>query len=114
MARLVVTADAGADTDGILSYLAQEAGVQVAEKYARQFRVAIERLLNWPESGAPRPHLGEAVRIAVVSPYVLIYEYDRGDDALCCFASSMADETLRSGCCGVDLCGCHPWSYKQS
>jgi toxin ParE1/3/4 len=82
MTRLVVSADAEIDTGDILSYLAQEAGSQVAEKYARQFRATIERLLHWPESGPPRPRLGEAVRIAVVSPYVLIYEYNRGDDTL--------------------------------
>jgi plasmid stabilization system protein ParE len=82
MTQLVVTADAAADTNDILSYLVQEAGSQVAEKYAGQFRVTIERLLRWPESGAPRPHLGEDVRIAVVSPYVLIYQYSRGDDTL--------------------------------
>jgi len=82
MTRLVVTADAAADTDDILSYLTQEAGSQVAEKYAGQFRMTIQRLLGWPESGAPRPHVGEAVRITVVSPYVLIYEYSRGDDIL--------------------------------
>jgi plasmid stabilization system protein ParE len=82
MTRLVVTADAAADTDDILAFLVREAGAGVAAKYAGQFRATLERLLLWPESGAPRPHLGEAVRIAVVSPYVLIYEYDRGDDTL--------------------------------
>jgi plasmid stabilization system protein ParE len=82
MTRLVVTADAEADTDAILSYLARSAGAQVLEKYASEFRAAIERLLTWPESGARRPYLGEAVRIAVVSPYVLIYEYNRDDDTL--------------------------------
>jgi plasmid stabilization system protein ParE len=41
-----------------------------------------QRLLRWPESGAPRPRLGEAVRIAIVSPYVMIYEYNRDDDTL--------------------------------
>ena len=68
MIRLVVTADAEKDTDDILSYLAREAGTAVAEKYGRQFRAKIEDLLRWPESGAPRPNLGDAVRIAVVSP----------------------------------------------
>jgi plasmid stabilization system protein ParE len=82
MTRLIVTADAEADTADILSYLRQEAGYQVAQRYANQFRATIERLLDWPESGAPRPRLGEAVRIAVVSPYVLIFEYSRGDDTL--------------------------------
>ena len=82
MTRLTVTADAERDTGNILSYLVREAGREIAERYASQFRATIERLLRWPESGAPRPHLGEAVRIAVVSPYVLIYEYSQSDDTL--------------------------------
>ena len=82
MTRLVVTADAEADTSDILSYLDREAGAQVAERYAQRFRATIERLLLWPEGGAPRPQLGGTTRIAVVSPYVLIYEYSRGDDTL--------------------------------
>ena len=82
MTRLTVTADAERDTGNILSYLAREAGQEIAERYAKQFRATIERLLHWPESGAPRPVLGEAVRIVVVSPYVLIYEYSRSDDTL--------------------------------
>ena len=82
MTRLVVTADAAVDTDDILAFLEREAGPRVAERYAGLYRATIERLLRWPESGAPRPRLGEAVRIAVVSPYVMIYEYNRDDDTL--------------------------------
>lgn len=82
MTRLVVTADAEKDTDAILSYLEREAGSAVAEKYGRRFRAKIEDLLRWPESGAPRPNLGGAVRIAVVSPYIMFYEHDLRDDTL--------------------------------
>ena len=82
MIRLVVTADAEADTADILSYLTREAGAVVAEKYGGQFRATITGLLRWPESGAPRPNLGQAVRIAVVSPYIVTYEYNRDDDTL--------------------------------
>ncbi len=82
MTRLVVTADAEADTGDILSYLTRVAGAAVAEKYGSQFRAAITGLLRWPESGAPRSNLGQAVRIAIVSPYIVIYEYSRDDDTL--------------------------------
>lgn len=82
MTRLVVTADAEKDTDTILSYLEREAGAAVAEKYGRQFRDRIAGLLEWPEIGVPRPLLGEAIRVAVVSPYLVIYEYSRADDTL--------------------------------
>ena len=82
MARLVVTADAEADTNDILAYLEREAGNLVARSYGRRFRHAIERLVDLPESGAPRPNLGANVRIAIVSPYVLIYDYTHDDDTL--------------------------------
>jgi toxin ParE1/3/4 len=63
-------------------YLAREAGTVVAETYGRLFRAKITDLLHWPESGAPRPNLGEAVRVAVVSPYLIIYQHDGRDDTL--------------------------------
>ena len=68
MTRLVVTSDAEADTSDILAYLAQEAGAPVALEYGARFRAAIERLLSFPESGAPRPRLGSETRIAIVAP----------------------------------------------
>ena len=51
-------------------------------EFGHRFRVAIENLLTFPESGSPRPRLGAQTRIAIVAPYVLIYEYTRDDDVL--------------------------------
>jgi toxin ParE1/3/4 len=82
MTRLFVTADAEADTSEILAYLAREAGHLVAEDYGGRFRTTIERLVVMPETGAPRPALGPNARIAIVYPYVLIYDYTREDDTL--------------------------------
>jgi toxin ParE1/3/4 len=82
MTRLVVTSDAEADTTDILAYLAQEAGARVATEFGRRFRVTVENLLNFPQSGAPRPRLGSETRIAIVAPYVLIYDYTAEDDVL--------------------------------
>jgi toxin ParE1/3/4 len=82
MTRLVVTADAEVDTSSILDYLEQEAGQRIAEQYGRRFYRTIERLLDAPQSGAPRPALGADVRIAIVSPYVVIYEYAMSDDTV--------------------------------
>jgi toxin ParE1/3/4 len=82
MTRLVVTRPAEADTFEILAYLEREAGPRVAADYGRRFRQTIERLVDLPESGAPRPSLGAHTRIAVVWPYVLIYDYIRRDDTL--------------------------------
>jgi plasmid stabilization system protein ParE len=72
MTRLVVTADAEADTSEILDYLEQVAEPRVAEDYGRRFRSAIERVVGAPRSGAPRPIFGAQSRMVVVYPYVLI------------------------------------------
>ena len=82
MTRLVVTADAEADTREILSYLEREAGPTVAIAYGRRFGSVLRRLVDLPETGAPRPALGPNTRIGIVSPYILIYDFVRADDLL--------------------------------
>lgn len=82
MAKLIVTADAENDTRDILEYLRSEAGPRIAEKFGRRFKAAIERFASIPGVGAPRPALGANVRISVVFPYVLIYEYECDDDTV--------------------------------
>jgi toxin ParE1/3/4 len=82
MTRLVVTADAEVDTREILSYLEREAGPTIAAKYGRRFRSTLQRLIDLPETGAPRPSLGAHARIGIVSPYILIYDFVREDDLL--------------------------------
>ena len=75
MTRLIVTRDAETDRDVILDYLEREASVQTAAAYAERFAESIERLIDFPGSGAPRPALGAETRIAIVYPYLLIYDY---------------------------------------
>ena len=82
MTRLVVTADAEIDTDRILSYLEREAGPRVAVEFGQRFQQTIERLVALPLSGAPRPSLGPKARIAIVFPYILIYDYTDENDTL--------------------------------
>ncbi len=82
MTRLVVTVDAAADTNEILTYLEREAGSLIARDYGRRFRLTVERLVELPQSGAPRPALGTNARIAVVFPYILVYDYARDEDTL--------------------------------
>ncbi len=82
MTLLVVTADAEADTRDILAYLEREAGSPIAADYGRRFGRTIERLVRMPETGAPRPSLGSRARIAIVFPYILIYDYTPDDDTL--------------------------------
>ena len=82
MARLVVTEPADSDLAAIILYLAGEAGVATAENYANKVDALYDRLVDFPGSGAPRPLLGPAVRIGLVPPFVVIYEYDRADDTV--------------------------------
>ena len=82
MTRLIVTADAEADTNRILDYLAREAGQSVADDYGRRFQTTIKRLVRMPGSGPPRRALGPAAHIAIVYPYILIYDYVPEDDAI--------------------------------
>jgi toxin ParE1/3/4 len=82
MTTLIVAADADADFDDIFAYLRRETGARVAVDYGLRFHATLQRLLKFPESGAPRPMLGQSVRVAVVSPYILIYEYVRDNDVI--------------------------------
>jgi toxin ParE1/3/4 len=73
MARLIVTALAESDRRRILNYLVDHAGYAIAERYNQHFRSVLSRIADFPDSGAPRPVLGASIRIAVVDPYVVIY-----------------------------------------
>lgn len=76
MVQLVLTEQADADLAAILIYLAHEAGVATAERYAREFDALFDRLMDFPHLGAPRTELGPNLRIAIVSPYLAFYDYD--------------------------------------
>ncbi|ARN82750.1 type II toxin-antitoxin system RelE/ParE family toxin [Methylocystis bryophila] len=80
--RLIFSKPAQADATFIVSDLAQKAGLRCASEYAAAFDRLYLRLLKFPQSGAPRPALGNDVRIAVVRPYLVIYEYMVADDAV--------------------------------
>ena len=76
MTRLIVSRQAQTDTAYIVRDLAARAGFAVAAKYTASFESLYERLLQFPDSGAPRPAVARRARIGVVSPYVVIYEFD--------------------------------------
>ncbi len=82
MARIVLTASADADTAFILGDLIAKAGANVAARYDAQFDALYRRLKSFPESGSPRPALGQHVRIGIVSPYTIIHEYIEADDVV--------------------------------
>jgi len=82
MARLVVTDRADLDISAIVEMLNTSAGADVAKRYRRDFDVVFDRLTMFPRSGGPRPLLGPGVRIAVVTPYVIVYVHRQDDVAI--------------------------------
>lgn len=82
MASVVLTSLADADIAHIIGDLDRLAGASVAERYDANFDMLYRRLERHPDSGAPRPKLGAHVRIAAVSPYVVIYEHVEDDDVV--------------------------------
>lgn len=82
MARVAFTGLADLDIDGIFLDLAAKAGRSVAVKYDELFERLYDRLADYPHSGAPRPALGEAIRIGVVAPFIVIYRYREEADTV--------------------------------
>ena len=78
MARLIISPQAELDSATIIEMLKDKAGAGVATRYRRDFEHLFERLAMFPRSGARRSKLGRNLRIAVVEPYVVIYDY-QGD-----------------------------------
>jgi toxin ParE1/3/4 len=71
MARVVIAASADTDVEGILTYLAAEAGWRTAAKYLTLLERLYDRLASHPAIGAPRPALGQDIRIGIGSPYII-------------------------------------------
>ena len=82
MTRLVVSQEAEAVLGGILDYLELRAGAQTAAGYAERFRRTILLLVDFPAIGTLRSKLGQETRIAVVYPYILIYDFNPQVDTL--------------------------------
>ncbi len=76
MASVTASPSARQDAADIADYLATEAGKRIAVKYLGLFSAAYDKLAAYPESGPRRPRLGLSTRIDVVSPYLIIYDYD--------------------------------------
>jgi toxin ParE1/3/4 len=80
MARVIVAERAKRDVRRIISDLYERAGYRVATRYANEFKAAYRRLSHVPAGGPPRPALGPKTRIAIVLPYIVIYDHE--DDAV--------------------------------
>jgi toxin ParE1/3/4 len=76
MARVIIASSADADYAEIIADLAAKAGWRMAAKYDELFKRLYDRLADHPGSGAPRPALGQNIRIGNVSPYIVIYRND--------------------------------------
>ena len=72
-ATVYVSLKAQQDIDDIVSHLQFEAGHGVAVVHLKKFNDAIVGLTDFPEIGAPRPRLGQGIRILVLTPYLVIY-----------------------------------------
>jgi toxin ParE1/3/4 len=79
MARIVIASSADADFAEILAELAIKAGWRTAAKYDELFETLYDRLTDHPRGGAPRPALGQNVRIGIVSPYIVIYRNEENN-----------------------------------
>jgi toxin ParE1/3/4 len=79
VARVIVTPSADTDIAEIIAYLDAKAGYGVAAKYNASFEQLYDNLADSPDGGAPRPKIGSNIRIAVVSPYVVIYRHTEAD-----------------------------------
>ena len=82
MTRLIVAREAETDRDAILDYLEREAGIRTAAAYGERFAASIERLLDFPALGTPRPALGVDARVIIVYPYILIYDFSEASDTI--------------------------------
>ena len=78
MTLVVVSPKADADVDLMLERLQALAGPAVMRRYVQELDAIYERLAQFPDSGARRGSLGPHARIAVLSPYVIVYEHVNG------------------------------------
>lgn len=82
MTRVVVGPKADADFDEILDGLANRAGQDVADRYAADLDSIYENLTRFPALYSPRPSFGQNTRIAVMSPYLVIYDHLSDQDTV--------------------------------
>jgi toxin ParE1/3/4 len=76
MARVVIASSADADYAEIIADLAVQAGWRMAARFDALFERLYDQLADHPHSGAPRPALGQDIRIGIVTPFVVIYRND--------------------------------------
>lgn len=73
MTHLVVAPVAIRDLAKVLGDLTEDAGERVAAKYRQSFLCLFTLLEAQPGLGAPRPRLGQGIRLGIVAPYLVFY-----------------------------------------
>ena len=76
MRQLTVLPDARDDLRAIEHYSIQEFGPTVADEYMNRFERALDRLLNYPESGPLYPGIRPPVRYVSVGSHHRFYDFD--------------------------------------
>ena len=76
MSRYIVAPSAVADLDEIWLYLAQNASVEVAERFVDSITSSFQLLTANPNIGRHRPNLGEDMRSFPVHNYRIYYRLD--------------------------------------
>jgi toxin ParE1/3/4 len=62
----------------VWEYIAQD-NLTAADRMIDRFTAAVERIAQFPESGAPYQHPKGEFRYAVVAPYVIFYKTTAGE-----------------------------------
>lgn len=71
--RLVVTRPAQTDIDDILDYLAREAGIETALRFADTIDAELAKLAYLGHAGASREHVSPGLRMTVIGRYVVYF-----------------------------------------
>jgi plasmid stabilization system protein ParE len=71
--HLVVTGSARADIDDALAYIAREAGIDTALRFAEQIDLKLHRLADVGHSGASREWLSPGLRLSLLGNYSIYF-----------------------------------------
>ena len=89
-----------------------EAGQATAQACAARFADTLRWLQMWPESGPPRPALGANARIAIVRPFLIIYDHEQDADAVTLLRVVQASASQRRCCVDSVILECPVGSGK--
>lgn len=80
MAKVTISVRAQGDLQELLIDLGSRAGTSVTTRYQTDIYEFFSHVAAFPESCQARPRLGKDIRLGVVSPYSVLYRYDRNAD----------------------------------